>query len=117
MYGLIHTQIYIVSTSWNIQEAITTYMDSTILNPLQLPLRIWEVIFVKLIIAPLEPRHPETVEMEHADRNIALCHSIQKRCDCAFVILGCKASAKPEPEGPRRRECRFARDCCIALYN
>ncbi len=43
--------------------------------------------------------HPEAVEMEYAQRNISLLHSLDEGCGGLFVVVGGEGCGQPQTKG------------------
>jgi hypothetical protein len=82
----------------------SAYVLTAVLHTLQLSGSIGEKVLIELEIAPLEALHPETVVVEHSDRDISLLHTIQESINRVFIIVGRETGCKPEAKGPRRRK-------------
>ena len=54
----------------------------------QEPSRVGEIFRVKGEITPFVRWHPETIEMEHVQRDIPLLHPVHELHDRLFVIRG-----------------------------
>lgn len=80
------------------------YLVTLLLEPCQLTLGIREELSVELIIAPLESSHPETIEVEHANGDVALLHALEEVVDGLLIVVGGERGGKPQPESPGRWE-------------
>ena len=78
---------------------------------------IREVFLIPLEIAPVEFMHPEAVEMEYAQRNISLLHSLDEGCGSLFVVVGGEGCGQPQTKGPCRRKCRTAGQCGVLVHD
>ena len=68
---------------------------------------IGEHLFIPHEIGPVEALHPEAVEMEGAQRNAAVQHTVDKTHHRLFIIVGGEGGGQPQAEGPWGREGRF----------
>ena len=55
-------------------------------------------------VAPVKLPHPEAVEVEHLQREVALGHAVDEFGDRLLVVLGGERGAQPQPERPGRRQ-------------
>ena len=65
---------------------------------------IREKAAVPFKITPMEFLHPETVEMEHAQGDLALQHALDKRAGGGLIVVGGERGGQPQPERPGRRQ-------------
>ena len=79
------------------------------------PFRVGEGHRVPLKIAPLEGFHPEAVEVEHVQRQVALGHAVDKAVDRRFVVVSGEGGGQPQAERPRRRQRRTPGELRIAV--
>ena len=77
--------------------------------------RIREGHRVPLEVAPLEGFHPEAVEVEHVQRQVALGHAVDKAVDRRFVVVSGEGGGQPQAERPRRRQRRTPGELRIAV--
>ena len=68
--------------------------------------RIREGFAVPFKIAPIKSLHPETVKMEHMQRDVPVGHALDKGGDGFFVIAGGKTGGQPKAEAPGRGQGR-----------
>jgi hypothetical protein len=66
-------------------------------------------------VAPVLGPHPETVEMEDVQRDVALAHAVDKAVDRLLVVFGGERGGQPQAEGPRRRQSRAAGQPGVAV--
>ena len=70
------------------------------LQPLQHPLRVREDRLVPLKIHPVELLHPEAVEVEDVQRQVALLHALDEAGDGGFIVVGGEGGGEPQPKRP-----------------
>lgn len=70
--------------------------------------RVREYTGIPLEIGPLVFAHPEAVEVEHMQRQIALSHSFYEGVHRSFIVVRCERSRQPQAEGPCRWKRRLA---------
>ena len=93
MYGLIQTQI----------------LQPARLQPGQHGGGIGEAAPVPFEVAPVELLHPEAIEVEDVQRQIAVGHPLDETGDGCLIVVGGERGGEPQPERPRRRQCRAVR--------
>ena len=59
-------------------------------------------------VAPVEFLHPEAVEVEYLQRNIALSHAVDEAGNSSLVVVGGEGSGQPQTECIRRSKSRLA---------
>ncbi len=85
------------------------------LEALDHPFRVRESQRIPFEIAPLEGLHPETVEMEDVQRQLALGHAVDKAVHRRFVIVGGERGGQPQTKRPCRRQRRATGELRIAV--
>ncbi len=98
MYGLIHADL-----------------QPFRLQALDHPFRVREGLRIPFKIAPLEGLHPEAVEVEDVQRQMALSHTVDKTIHRRFVIVGGERGRQPQTKRPCRRQRRAAGELRIAV--
>ena len=79
--------------------------------------RIRELIQIPLEVGPLVLLHPEAVEVEHLERNVALCHTVDEGGNGLFII-GCgEGGGQPQTKGLCRRQCRLSGEVGVVHQN
>ena len=82
------------------------YLKTLCLQSVQHSLGIREHSLVPCEVAPVEFLHPEAVEVEYLERDIALRHAVDEAGNCSLVVVGGEGCGQPQTKGPRRRKCR-----------
>ena len=77
-------------------------LQSLGLHPLEHGGRVWEGGRVPLEVRPVETTHPEAVEVEDAQRQVALRHPVDEAGDGFLVVGGGERGRQPQTEGPGR---------------
>ncbi len=77
--------------------------QAALLQPLQHAGWVGENVRVPLEVAPVEPLHPEAVEVEDVQRQVAVGHALDEARHRSFVVVGREGRREPQPEGPGRR--------------
>ena len=54
--------------------------------------------------------------MEHMQRNLPVCHALNKAGRGCLIIIGGKGCGQPQTKGPCRRQCRFSGQFGIFFY-
>ena len=92
-----------------------TDFQPTLVVTFQHALRVRKGFRIPYKVTPLKTFHPETVKMEHMQRNISVCHALDKAAGGFLIIIGGKGCSQPEAKRPGRRQCRFSGQFCILL--
>ena len=77
-----------------------------VVHPLEHSFHIRELALIPFKAAPFAFLHPETIEVEYAQGNIALVHAVNETCDGLFVVIRSEGGAEPKTEGPGRGQRR-----------
>ena len=73
-------------------------------------LGLGERVAVPLEVAPLQRPHPVAIEVEDAQRDVALGHPVDEPAHRRLVVVGEERGRQPQPERPARRQGRPARE-------
>ena len=79
-------------------------LEAARLEPLQHPHRIGEDARIPLEVAPVEGLHPEAVEVEDVQRQVAVGHPLDEAGDGVLVVVGGEGRGQPQAERPRGRQ-------------
>ena len=85
------------------------------LEPGEHALRIGERRRVPFEVAPVLAAHPEAIEVENMQRQIALAHPVDEAIDGLLVVVGGERRRQPESERPWRRQGGPAGQPCVAV--
>ena len=58
--------------------------------------------------------HPEAVEVEYLERNVTLCHAVDKGSNSLLIVLGGKGGG--EPRGGQSVLCRREVRACLSVW-
>ena len=90
-----------------------TDVKPAIMIPFQHAFRIRECRGIPFKVTPLIGIHPVAVKMEHMQRNLPVCHALNKTGSGRLIIIRSKRSRQPQSERPCRRQCRFSGQFCV----
>ena len=93
-----------------------TDMKSAVMIPFQHAFWIREGRRIPLEVTPLVGIHPVAVKMEDMQRDLPVCHSLDKAGSRCLVVIGSKGCCQPQTEGPRRRQGRFTGQVRVFFY-
>ena len=93
-----------------------TDVKPAIMIPFQHAFRIRECRGIPFKVTPLIGIHPVTVKMEHMQRNLPVCHALNKTGSGRLIIIRSKRSRQPQSERPCRRQCRFSGQIRVFFY-
>ena len=82
-------------------------LKPSVMVSLQHPLRVRKGLRIPGKVAPLIGFHPVTVKVEDMQRNLSVCHPLDKTAGGLFIVVGGKRSCQPQSKGPCRRKRRF----------
>ena len=74
------------------------------LQSVQHSLGVREHSLVPCEVAPVEFLHPEAVEVEYLERDIALRHAVDEAGNCSLVVVGGEGCSQPQTECVSRSE-------------
>src|SRR5699024_7696743 len=77
------------------------HTQPTLVQTCQHSLGVREHTRIPLEVAPVELPHPEAVEVEHVERNVAVRHSFNESRYRLLVVVGGEARRQPQSVGPR----------------